>query len=283
MAIQLGTIAAIGFEDFPPAEWLACFRQLGCTVVQAYRRQDGKVSLTQMQEAIAAGGMPCDSLHGVFGEQYDPSAPAEPARRFAVDTFKAEGELALKLGGSLVVVHCSTIRERGVPPEERARRLEQLTKSMAELGEHGRRIGARYAFENLPAYHPLGWDVGELAGILQRLDAPNTGMCFDSGHANMTGDAVAAVHQTAGRMIYMHFSDNSGRADEHEMPTYGTLDAEGLARALHAVGYSNTMMLEVFHTVDRLKQMIEDGCGDRLARILAAANGRADPRPFPVA
>jgi len=277
MAVRLGTVAPIGFETLPPREWLGCFRRLGCTVVQAYRNQDIQISIRQMREAIAAGGMPCDSLHGVFGEQFDPSAPDEPARRFAVDTYKAEGELALALGGSLVVVHCSTIRRQGVPAAERRLRLEQIRKSIVELGLFGRKINIRYAFENLPAYHPIGSDVAELARILNELKAPNTGMCFDAGHANMVSDPAEAVRSTDGQMIYIHLSDNSGQADEHKMPTYGTIDTDALARSLHETNYDGTIMLEVFHSVDRLKQIIDEGCAERLKRFLAIVNGEGDP------
>ena len=271
--IQLGTVAAIGFEDFEPAEWLACYRRLGCEVVQAYRNQSRQVSLQEMQDAIAAGGMPCDSLHGVFGEQFDPSNPEEAGRTFAVDSFRHEAELCKGLGGTLVVVHCSTIRAQGIAADERAQRLRQLRKSIAELGEFGASCGVTYAFENLPGYHAVGQDIVELAGILAGVAAPNTGMCFDSGHANMVGDPVAAVADTNGTMVYCHASDNSGKADEHEMITYGTIDAAGLARALRGIGYEGTFMLEVFYPVARLRDLIMEGAPERLARILRIANG----------
>lgn len=274
MAIQLGTVAPIGFADFPPSTWLACFRALGCTVVQAYRNQNAQVSLAEMEDYIAVGGMPCDSLHGIFGEIYDPSAVDEPARRFAVDTYRREGELVLALGGSLVVVHCSSIRYQGVSASERARRIAQFRRSIVDLGEHGARIGVRYAFENLPGYHALGSDVAELTAILNDLNAPHTGMCFDTGHALMVSDPARGIRTADGRIIYVHLSDNSGKADEHEMPTTAALDTDAAARALHEVGYRSTIMLEVFYTVDRLKRLIDEGCARRLARIAALADGR---------
>ena len=86
--IRLGTVAAIGFDDFEPAAWLDSYRQLGCEVVQAYRNHHAQVSLARMREVIDASGLPCDSLHGVFGEEFDPSNPDETGRRFAVDTYK---------------------------------------------------------------------------------------------------------------------------------------------------------------------------------------------------
>jgi len=274
MAIQLGTVAPIGFKDFPPAEWLACYRQLGCTVVQAYRNQQAGVTVEQMKEAVAAGQMPCDSLHGVFGEQFDPSACEEPHRQFAVDAYRREGDLALELGGSLVVVHCSTIRREGIGDEEKRLRWAQFRRSVEELGEHGRHLGVTYAFENLPNYHCIGNDVAELAAVLDELAVPNTGMCLDTGHAHMTGDLPASARAAGAQVLYVHLSDNSGSGDDHEMPTYGTQDCLALADALRDVRYGGTMMLEVFHTADRLREMIDEGLADRLAEILDRANGR---------
>jgi sugar phosphate isomerase/epimerase len=272
--IRLGTVAAIGFEDFDPAEWLGLWRRLGCEVVQAYRNQQIEITPERMAEAIAAGGMPCDSLHGVFGEEYDPSCPDEQRRRFAVDAYKAEADLCLALGGRLVVVHCSTVRPHGIGREEKVARTDQLKRSIAELGRHGAGLGVTYAFENLPAYHAIGSDVAELAGLLTEVDAPSTGLCFDSGHANMVGDAVAAARAADGRMVYAHISDNGGDADEHALITHGTTNADALARALHEIGYDGTFLMEVFYKADRLRQLIDEGEGERLARLLAVANGR---------
>jgi len=273
MTIELGTVAAIGFDEFPAKEWLGCFRELGCKSVQAYRNQESLPSIGQIREYIAAGGMPCDSLHGVYGEQFDPSAPDEAARKFAVDTFRSEGELAAELGGPLVVVHCSTIRSEGISSEEHALRISQLKKSIEELGRFGESIAVQYAFENLPGYHAIGWDVGELAQILTEVSAPATGMCLDTGHAHLVGDAAEAVALAKDQIIYVHFSDNSGKSDDHDMPTCGTLDTDSVARALRLAEYKGTMMLEVFYSADRMRELIEEGCTERLTRILAMANG----------
>jgi len=273
MSVRLGTVAPVGFHEFPPEEWLRCMRDLGCTVVQVYRNQLVSVPRQQMLDAIAASGLPCDSLHAIFGEQFDPSAPLERARRFAVDTYKAEGELAAGLGGPLVVVHCSTIRRQGVSPQERQERLSQLRKSIQDLAVFGQSVGVRYAFENLPAYHPVGSDVAELAGVLSEAGQANVGMCFDCGHANMAGDVIQSVSQAGERIIYVHLNDNSGQGDDHLMPTYGSVDMLGLARALRSVGYDGTLMLEVFYNLPALRRFVAEGCALRLQKIVDAANG----------
>lgn len=274
MSVQLGTVAPIGFRDFPPAEWLGCCRDLGCTSVQAYRSQTANVSLHQMKDALAAGGMPCDSLHGIFGEQYDPSSPNEQTRRFAVDTYRSEGELALHLGGSLVVVHCSTIRRQAVGLDELALRREQLIKSIRELGAFGRQMGVTYAFENLPGYHPLG-AVADVAAILKRAQALNTGMCFDTGHANMLGDPAELFAQTAGTASYIHLSDNMGKEDEHLMPMHGSINFDKFAASIRGQGYSGMLMLEVFYPVDRMKQLVDTGFAKQLARFMQLVNANA--------
>ncbi|MGB2824699.1 MAG: sugar phosphate isomerase/epimerase family protein [Phycisphaerae bacterium] len=278
MAIKLGTVAPIGFADFPPADWLACLRGLGCTVVQAYRNQQADVTTQEMIDYIAAGGMPCDSLHAIFGEEYDPSACGEEHRRFAVDSYRREADLVITLGGSLVVVHCSTIRREPVPQAERQLRWRQLRKSMAELARHGEQLGVTYTFENLPSYHAIGSDSGELAGVLRELAEPHARMCFDTGHALMVSDPCAAVRAAGDQVRYVHFCDNCGTSDDHEMPTYGALDCDALADALHDIGYDGTMMLEVFHSIDRLNEMIDDGAAERLARVMRRANGGAAGR-----
>lgn len=271
--VELGTVAPIGFDDFPPRRWLARFRALGCTVVQAYRNQQAGVTVEQMRAALADGEMPCDSLHGVFGEQYDPSSPDDDARRFAVDTYRREGDLVRRLGGRLVVVHCSTIRREPTTADELARRWDQLRRSVEQLGRFGGEIGVTYAFENLPGYHPIGHDPAELARVLRQLAVPHTGMCFDTGHALMTGDPAEGIRAAAEQIAYVHLSDNSGRSDDHEMPTCGALDTPAVADALAEVGYRGTLMLEVFHSAAHLDELIADGCPARLAALRARAAG----------
>jgi sugar phosphate isomerase/epimerase len=273
MSVRLGTVAPVGFHEFPPEQWLPSMRELGCSVVQVYRNQAASVSRRQMRDAVAVSGLPCDSLHAIFGEAFDPSAPLERARRFAVDAYKSEGNLAAELGGPLAVIHCSTIRRQGVSPAERQERVAQLRKSIEDLAVYGQSIGVRYAFENLPAYHPVGSDVAELAKLLAESAQANVGMCFDCGHANMTGDVVGAAAQAAGQIIYVHLSDNSGKGDDHLMPTYGSVDMLGLARALHSTGYDGTLMLEVFYGLSALKRFRDEGCAARLKKIVDAANG----------
>lgn len=286
---MLGTVAPIGYEGFPSPAWLGHLRRLGCSVVQAYRHEGIPITTRDMVEHIRASGMPCDSLHGVYGGRLDPSSPNEDDREYTVQTLKGEATLVRELGGSTVVVHCSPLWHEAacVSAEEYAARDRQLRKSIAELGRYGAARAVWYAFENLPGYHPIGSDVGRLAEMLREVGAPHTGMCFDTGHANMTGDAARAIEAAREQILYVHLCDNDGLADQHLMPGRGTLKMDEVAAGLWAVGYSGTVMLEVFQPVEAMAEYVRDGYAGRLARFLRIANeggepggaGRPPPRP----
>lgn len=283
MNARLGTVAPVGFADFADPEWLGCMRKLGCTSVQVYRNRIGRggdparpVTTREMLDYVAAGEMPCDSLHGLYGNDLDPSSPDEAARRAAVDTFKSEGDLALELAGPLVVVHCAGITPEGyaVGDEEHAVRMAQLRKSAEELSEFGEKQKVRYALENLPPYHFVGSDTAALANLISDVDSPNVGMCFDVAHANLAGDPIRATAAAVEQTIYVHICDNGGVKDDHLMPTRGQIDWSAFGRALHDGGYGGVLMLEVFPALDELRKFLDEGIKDKLDALLHETNGK---------
>ncbi len=281
MTVQLGSVAPIGFDEFRDPQWLGCMRELGCTSMQIYRNRHGNeadrsgpVTIRQIQEYVAAAELPCDSLHGLYGNDLDPSNPEEKARLAAIDVFKAEGDLALQLGGPLVVVHCAGIFPHGLPHGEKEVRRNQLRKSIEELGRFGQSRSVRYAFENLPPYHAIGYDVADLAELLDEVDLPAVGMCFDVAHANLTGDPIQAVIQGGGQIDYVHICDNHGFSDDHLMPFSGEIDWNAFAEAIRRVGYDGVLMLEVFYKLDELRRLIDEGIGEKLAQFIYLAGGR---------
>ncbi|MBS3821486.1 MAG: TIM barrel protein [Planctomycetes bacterium] len=280
MTLQLGTVAPVGFDDFAEPAWLECMKQLGCTTAQAYRsrtgndaRHDGAVTTQQMRDCIAAAGLSCDSLHGFYGNDIDPASPDEAARRQAVHILAREGEVALDLGGPLVVVHCSGIYDETPARVNLDTRRDQLRTSIDELAHHGQDIGVTYAFENLPPYHAIGSDVAELRQMLDAADHPNVGMCFDVAHAHLAGDPVAAIDAAGDKICYMHVCDNHGQADEHLMPSLGSIPWDRVADGIAASGYGGVMMIEIFHSLDELRRMIDDGMAETLAAFLRRAKG----------
>ena len=278
MDVVLGTVAPVGFNDFVDPAWLRTLRGLGCRTAQVYRNYEGSgftnapsVTLQQIKDYLAQAELPCDSLHGVYGRDLDISSPDETRRISTVDKFKTEGDLVLQLGGTLVVVHCSDIHEDGVSVSERQMRISQLCKTIEELGAFGESLGVRYAFENLPGYHPVGNNVAELADILRDANSPAVGMCFDVAHANLTGDPIKAISDAAETMIYIHACDNNGSVDEHLMPMLGQINWDSVAAGISEQNYRGVIMLEAFPSLDELKKLTDLGWGEKLGDFLKAA------------
>jgi len=91
-----------------------------------------------------------------------------------------------------------------------------------------REIGCRIALENIFEEEP-----STLLQLLERIDDPLVGHCFDSGHFNMF--ATVSLQQwfavLGERIVESHLHDNHGQADEHLPVGEGEIDF-GLVTAL---------------------------------------------------
>lgn len=276
------TVAPVGFEDFADPDWLRCMKRLGCSSAQLYRNQrgndashDGPVTTQQMLDYLAEADLPCDSLHGVYGNALDPSDPDEQARRKTLDALRREGELAIQLGGPLVVVHCSgRIPDTATCTESHRReRWDQLRRSVETLARAGEDLGVVYALENLPPYHWIGWDVGRLAALVEEFGHPQIGLCFDVAHARLAGDELAAIHQAGENIRYLHLCDNHGLKDDHLLPFLGSTPWSAVAQALRQARYGGILMLEVFHDLPELRDYLAEGWVKKLAGLLDEISG----------
>lgn len=282
MTPTLGTVAPVGFDDFASPDWLECMKTLGCTTAQIYRNRHGNLSgrdepvtARQMQDYLAAAQLPCDSLHGLYGNDIDPSSPNEAVRKHAVDVFKREGELALTLGGPMVIVHGAGIFTQGIDPAETDHRWSQLHRSAEELAAFGLANRVHFALENLPPYHAICSDVGRLAALVRQIDSEWIGLCFDIAHANIAGDPIPAIDQAGELTSYVHVCDNQGQKDEHLMSYTGGIDFQAGAEGFARIGYRGVLMLETFYSVEQLRKLIDQGFAEKLADFLRRASGQS--------
>lgn len=268
---QLATTAAFGFGDFDPPVILELYRQLGCTSCQFYRNEKNPPAIEDVKRIVADVGLTIDSIHGVFGQQYDPASPDESFRKASVEIYRKEGGLALALGGPMVVVHPSNLIPHGhsATDVQRAQRLDPLRRSIAELAEFGEANGVVYVWENNPHTMWLGNDPLQLADLLREVNSPYARMCYDTGHAKMTGDVDRRMAQCADVISYMHIHDNDGLVDDHRMPGDGDIDWEAFARTLVDAHIEVPAMLEVFYLADKLRELVQSDLPQQLAHWMA--------------
>ena len=267
----LSTVAAFGFDEFNPSTLLPLYHELGCTGSQFYRNTDNPPPTSEARRIAQDAGVPFDSIHGVFGPQYDPSSLDDSVRKATIETYRREGDLALELGGPCIVVHPSPHADdpKNVTQHHRDQRIDPLRRSMEELAGIGHHLGVTYLFENIPFPAYLGHDPAQLASLIRELNHPNIRMCFDTGHAHMTCSADAAIEGCGDVIAYLHVHDNDSIKDSHQIPGQGTYPWKAARRTMVALPPQVPAMLELFESEQTLQRHINDGLGQKLAGWLA--------------
>ena len=104
------------------------------------------------------------------------------------------------IGVDLVRIVCGDQTWWGSPVVERIRRLSPMIEEIcARAGHHGMSI----AIEN-----HADFTMASLVELVHEVDAPNLGICFDTGNARRVGDdVVASASQAAPTTLMVHVKD----------------------------------------------------------------------------
>jgi len=143
-------------------------------------------------------------------------------------------DFAAAVGAQALVLHLP-LRKFDVE----AAAVEHSVAMVRALLPAARAAGVRPAIEN------LGQERSFLRSVLEAFAPEDVGFCYDSGHANFTGQADL-VRLWAPRLICTHLHDNDGKTDQHRLPGEGTADWPMIVRALRDGGYQGTWNLELF-------------------------------------
>jgi len=173
-------------------------------------------------------------LHASDGVEKRWVSPREYERLAGVELVQNRIAMAAQLGSDVIIMH--TGRE---PQEEEPRRAfwTQLWKSLDELEPFAREHGVRIALEN--------GRFSVIREILARYGPDYVGLCYDSGHGNVSGDGLDEAEALRDRLISIHLHDNDGTGDQHNLLFTGTVDWERLARILATSAYRKCVSLEV--------------------------------------
>ena len=89
--------------------------------------------------------------------------------------------------------------------------------------------------------------IGNLSFILELYDdVPQVRFCWDVGHANLGKfDQYENMTVLGSRLKVLHLHDNYGTKDDHSLPFLGTVDWDGVMRALRDIHYEGTFNYEV--------------------------------------
>ena len=136
-------------------------------------------------------------------------------------------DAAAFLGVDFAVLHPNTTT---LPQEsfDRAAQYDSVMSHLAPFIEHGNRVGVNIVVENMRVVHgsaPVHRYCQEPDELCDIADALGIGVCWDFGHAHISGvkqsEGLAYVGK---RLKVLHVNDNFADDDIHLLPFTGTLD-----------------------------------------------------------
>jgi sugar phosphate isomerase/epimerase len=173
-------------------------------------------------------------------------------------------DLAGKIGIPSITVHAGI----AIAPMSREEFMEKNVAVFKKLIPYAEKYGTRILIEN------TGWKVNgtnlstadDLNEIIDRLDHPLFGVCWDTGHANLCElDQYAELKKLGSRLEGLHVHDNYGKrapgCDLHQYPYWGNVNFDGVISALLEIGYKGTFNFEVDNPVRRTEAIpfVKDG------------------------
>jgi sugar phosphate isomerase/epimerase len=210
--------------------------------------------LDPWQRAAQAAGMAWVQAHGPMFNLFGQSPEDQFLRSLCVPAIRASG----RLGVPWMVLHPNIV----AGPFDKAHRRAVLDGNVAffrsllpecEKAQVGIAIenlfdsAGRHANRNCPRFY--GAVPEELCELVDALDHPLIGACWDTGHARLMGLEPAQCLPILGRRLKaLHVQENDGRDDDHMLPFSNGpkgVDWAGVCAGLRAAGYQGALTYEV--------------------------------------
>lgn len=153
------------------------------------------------------------------------------------------------LGAPWAVAHgLGYDQKTGNDPELAYRKNREFYDRYVEIGAKN---GIGIAFENMKQGLPGKCKIqycGQYQELIDLVDGygdPMVGICWDFGHANITGvDQCTALRKIGKRLKCVHIHDNFGDRDQHLLPFAGMVDWQRIFPVLAEIGYEGECNLE---------------------------------------
>ena len=195
--------------------------------------------VADVQQWMTAAGLDLASVHAPAMELSIASADTAEREAALAETERAL-HIARRMPFQAFVVHLGRPRTGGV---HGGTNRDAARRSVEALAKAAQPLGVRIAIEVIPN------DLSRAASLAHLLDdgvdAPNVGICLDTGHARLEGDVADAIEVVSGHLVAIDIHDNRGRADDHLVPFDGAIDWPAALTTVQKVGYDGAMTFEL--------------------------------------
>lgn len=179
--------------------------------------------LDSVKQTIAECGVTVHQTHGhwyyLLGEDAEGLAFHDEMVRRSIE---ATGQLG---DHPWMVTHPLSVFDSEGYNEQKTK--EFLIRNYSEMGELAVKYGARIAAENLfriTNKNAFGCCPEDLLWLMEQLNDPIFGICWDFGHANRSElDHVSSLRAIAPYLRVTHVHDNKMRSDDHFIPFFGNV------------------------------------------------------------
>lgn len=187
---------------------------------------------------LLAGSGRRPTVHAPFFD-LSPGAMEPMVRDITLRRLTQALQAAAALGAHLMVVHPGYDRWRY--PNLATTWVEHAAATFTPLVEMARQHDCRLALENIYEETPA-----TLLALVDRLDTPWFGHCFDIGHWRLFGreSEGAWLQAIASRLLHIHLHDNHGQSDEHLPVGEGSIDFAPLLTMLAGLAPPPSITLE---------------------------------------
>lgn len=202
-------------------------------------QKNGPGMIAEAARVLHDGGVAIRSVHSPFGNENSLSAPDKDVRARAVETHAELLRRCAYAGVSVVIAHPGTSEA----PERVPEMIEWCKQSLTSLAPVAEQTRVSIGLENMLPKHP-GTTGEELLDILDAVDSPALGICFDTGHAHCNGTMREVFEAVKDRVITFHLADNDGVGDLHFQPPYGTINWIDFVSVFRTIEYDDFMTVE---------------------------------------
>ena len=153
------------------------------------------------------------------------------------------------LGGKKIVLHPKNLPHDPLYSPKKAK--EANIAYLAPFIEEAKKCGVGIAVENMVDFRGnrrryCGGNIYELIDLVDTINDPDVGICFDTGHANISGvPSAEAIYAIGSRLVCTHINDNRAKEDEHLLPYFGTVDWKETSKAINSIGYDGDFAFEL--------------------------------------
>jgi sugar phosphate isomerase/epimerase len=168
--------------------------------------------------------------------------PEKSRRIDAMDEIKRAIEVAEQIPLKYAVIHLGERHDSWSP-----RTLEHSITALEHLRAFASQLGVKLNVENILS------EVTEPAHLLEILASgrfTDIGVCFDTGHANISGSVPSVLAELKDHIRSTHLHDNHGEKDEHLWPGDGTIDWPETMDDLKSAPKLEAGVLEIHYGLD---------------------------------